>query len=289
MNYFELHIGDFDKATAHLTACEDGIYGRLMRRYYDTEMALTADVKSLQRFVRARSRDEREAVPAMLEEFFVLEADGWHHKRCDEEIARYQEKRAKAQRSANARWNPSDSNANAHAVDMRTHSDGNAHQTPSSKHQATYVKEQPDTPAAPAAPAVSGQFETHVDPKPPQANPAGHAAAALNRAGCKVTSQNPNLIAATAAGVTTEHLLEVYALNPGKPAGYVIAIARREHTERAATVTTGPPRNSAPSKTLTAIQTLMRGTTDGQRAMAERRDQERAGEAALPALGLDPG
>lgn len=91
MNYFEFHIGDYDKATAHLTACEDGIYGRLMRRYYDTETPLPEDVKSLQRFVRARSREEREAVQTVLDEFFVLQSDGWHHKRCDEEIAKYQD------------------------------------------------------------------------------------------------------------------------------------------------------------------------------------------------------
>ena len=91
MNYFELHIGDYDKATAHLTACEDGIYGRLMRRYYDTESPLPDDLKAIQRFVRARARDEKAAVQTVLDEFFVLEADGWHHKRCDEEIAQYQD------------------------------------------------------------------------------------------------------------------------------------------------------------------------------------------------------
>jgi uncharacterized protein YdaU (DUF1376 family) len=132
MNYFELHIGDYEKATAHLTACEDGIYGRLMRRYYDTEAPLPDDLKALQRFVRARTREEKEAVEAILDEFFQLAADGWHHKRCDEEIARYAAKREKAKRSAEARWSQSERNANA----MRTHSEGNAdgmlssHQTP---------------------------------------------------------------------------------------------------------------------------------------------------------------
>lgn len=32
MNYYEHHIGDYDQATAHLTACEDGIYGLTARR-----------------------------------------------------------------------------------------------------------------------------------------------------------------------------------------------------------------------------------------------------------------
>lgn len=148
MNYFELHIGDYEKATSHLTACEDGIYGRLMRRYYDTEAPLPDDLKAIQRFVRARSRDEREAVETVLSEFFVLTADGWHHKRCDEEIGRYNEKREKAKRSAEARWSHFERNANA----MRTHSEGNAHQSPVTSHQAP-DKELPTSSGANAPPA----------------------------------------------------------------------------------------------------------------------------------------
>lgn len=89
MNYFEHHIGDYDEATAHLSACEDGIYSRLIRKYYATEAPLMADVPKLQRLVRARTREEREAVVAVLEEFFRLEADGWHQEKCDEVIAAY--------------------------------------------------------------------------------------------------------------------------------------------------------------------------------------------------------
>src|SRR3546814_1820728 len=94
MNYVELHIGDYEKATAHLTGIEDGISGRLLRRYYDAEGPLVADLKALQRLVRARTRDERGAVENILEEFFYLADDGWHHTRCDEEIDRYQAKRS---------------------------------------------------------------------------------------------------------------------------------------------------------------------------------------------------
>jgi uncharacterized protein YdaU (DUF1376 family) len=92
VNYIELHIGDYDKATAHLTGVEDGMYGRLVRRYYDTEKPLPADVKAIQRLVRARSRDERQAVETVLEEFFQLTSEGYRHGRCDEEIERYREK-----------------------------------------------------------------------------------------------------------------------------------------------------------------------------------------------------
>jgi len=89
VNYFEHHIGDYDEATAHLTACEDGIYSRLIRKYYATERPLIADIAKLQRLVRANSRAEKQAVVDVLEEFFHLEDDGWHQDRCDEVIAAY--------------------------------------------------------------------------------------------------------------------------------------------------------------------------------------------------------
>lgn len=136
MNYYEHHLGDYDKATAHLSACEDGIYCRLIRRYYDTEEAIQDDIKAVQRLVRARSREEKEAVATILGEFFSLSDDGrWHHKRCDFEIAKYQDKQSKARASAQARWNRTDSegNANASPDAMRTDSEGNAHQSPVTK------------------------------------------------------------------------------------------------------------------------------------------------------------
>jgi len=136
MNYYEHHLGDYDKATAHLSACEDGIYCRLIRRYYDTEAPIQNDIKAVQRLVRARTRDEKDAVETVLGEFFALDDDGlWHHKRCDAEIAKYQDKQSKARASAQARWNRTDSvgNANASPDAMRTHTEGNAHQSPDTK------------------------------------------------------------------------------------------------------------------------------------------------------------
>lgn len=92
LNYYEHHIGDFAEATAHLSFVEDAAYSRLIRKYYAQEKPLPADIKAVQRLVGARSKDEREAVENMLQEFFDLQADGWHQARCDAEIARYHEK-----------------------------------------------------------------------------------------------------------------------------------------------------------------------------------------------------
>lgn len=90
MNYFEHHIGDYDEATAHLTACEDGIYSRMLRKYYATEKPLTANLEQLARLVRARTREEKKAVASVATEFFFLGADGaLHQKTCDQVIAAY--------------------------------------------------------------------------------------------------------------------------------------------------------------------------------------------------------
>lgn len=91
MNYFEHHIGDYAEATAHLTFVEDAAYSRMIRKYYATEKPLPADVKAVQRLVGARTKEEREAVATVLEEFFILADDGWHNARCDAEIARFRD------------------------------------------------------------------------------------------------------------------------------------------------------------------------------------------------------
>ncbi len=144
MNYYEHHLGDYLRDTAHLSMVEDGAYRRLLDAYYIKELPLPKAVRDVYRLVRAGSKVERDAVSIVLDEFFSEAADGWRHKRCDTEIARYQDKQAKAKRSAEARWGASkahsDGNANASrthdASDMRTHSDGNALQSPDTRHQS---------------------------------------------------------------------------------------------------------------------------------------------------------
>lgn len=93
----------------------------------------------------------------------------------------------------------------------------------------------------PAAPVDTvAFFECHESPQPTP-NPSAAFAIALSRAGFQVTSLNPDLIAYVEAGGTVLHLQQVASLSDctGKKAGYVIAIARRELTERAKPVVTG--------------------------------------------------
>ena len=90
MNYYEHHLRDYDAATAHLSWDQDLAYARLLRWYYRKERPIPADVDEACRQVRAVTKPQRDAVQAVLQEFFELGEDGWHKDTCDEAIAKYQ-------------------------------------------------------------------------------------------------------------------------------------------------------------------------------------------------------
>jgi uncharacterized protein YdaU (DUF1376 family) len=90
LNYYRLHIGDYLRDTAHLSLLEHGVYARLLQVYYTREAPI-ADAEKY-RLIGARSAEEREAVDAVLIEFFALIDGLWVQDRCDREIADYQSK-----------------------------------------------------------------------------------------------------------------------------------------------------------------------------------------------------
>lgn len=149
MNYYEHHIGDYAEATAHLTFIEDATYSRLIRKYYATEKPLPGDVKLVQRLINARTKEEKNAVVSVLNEFFTLTDQGWRQERCDHEIARFKDKQLKARRSAEGRWQsfpPDESQPEStpnigcvrNATAIRTHC------SPDTKHQSPVTN--PHTP-----------------------------------------------------------------------------------------------------------------------------------------------
>ena len=130
MNFFQDHIGDYAAATAHLSWDEDAAYKRMIHVYYQHEKPLPNENKKIFRLIRAFSKSQQRAVLSVLEEFFILEDDGYHQKRCDEEIRRYHDKCDKAKASATARWGIQKQASERTANDMRTHSEGNANHEP---------------------------------------------------------------------------------------------------------------------------------------------------------------
>lgn len=98
MNYYPHHIGDFDRATRHLTRIERSIYRDLLEVYYDTEIPLTLDQAALCRKVIARTPEEVDAVRDVLAEFFHETPSGWYHDRCEQELESY--RKTNTQKSA---------------------------------------------------------------------------------------------------------------------------------------------------------------------------------------------
>ena len=144
MNYYEHHLGDYAKATGHLTALEHGIYRLLLDWYYANERPIP-DAQA-HRYGKA----SRAEVEPILAEFFVRDGDVWRHNRADREIAAFYEKANKARGAAQARWSgkakpePCERNADA----LQAHTDSNADgmpsrlQTPVSIHQKDQDQEQ---------------------------------------------------------------------------------------------------------------------------------------------------
>lgn len=87
MHYYQHHIGDFIKATARLSDTQSMGYLRLLWMYYDSEKPLKPDAKVLA-FQIGATVEETEM---LLESFFWLAENGWHHTRCDKEIEEYRQ------------------------------------------------------------------------------------------------------------------------------------------------------------------------------------------------------
>jgi len=84
MNYYERHLGDYAKSTAHLTMLEHGAYCLLLDRYYSTERGLPKD--AVHRVARAKSKAEIHAVDAVLSEFFILVDNVYINQRAEDEL-----------------------------------------------------------------------------------------------------------------------------------------------------------------------------------------------------------
>lgn len=92
MRHYAHNIGDYAAATRHLTILEDGVYRRMLDRYYQDEKPLPADEGLVATLVGARTPPERRAVTKVLKYFFTSRDDGFHQSRADREITVYKEK-----------------------------------------------------------------------------------------------------------------------------------------------------------------------------------------------------
>ncbi|MCI1124792.1 YdaU family protein [Stenotrophomonas maltophilia] len=277
MIYFEHHIGDYAAATAHLSLLEDAIYSRLLRRYYLQEEALPADVKQVARLAGARSQEELEAVQAVLDEFFTLTDTGWHNKRADEEIERYQAKQDKARASAAARWNkdamPSDSERIANA--LRTQCEGNALHTPNTN-ISTSLRSVEKTRKRASAPDCPDDVD-------PQTWSDWLALRKAKKAPVTETVLDQARRESRKANLTLTKFLQVWCArgSQGLQADWL------KPNERGGPHL-GPPSPTQPSKTLSAVQRLQ-SLKSNANDLDPQRDFGRLEPVALLGSGPDPG
>ena len=85
MNYYKRHIGDYMKDASHLSLLEHGVYMRLLDVYYTREASIPIDQAA--RLIGVRSKDEKQALSDISNEFFSIQDGYLVHKRCEEEIA----------------------------------------------------------------------------------------------------------------------------------------------------------------------------------------------------------
>jgi len=109
INYYPFHLGDYAAHTAHLEPMEDLAYRRMLDLYYRTEKPLPREIEQIARLIRMKGHEG--AIELVVGEFFEDCSDGWRHARCDAEIAKMQDKQAKAKASAQASVNARSMNA----------------------------------------------------------------------------------------------------------------------------------------------------------------------------------
>lgn len=100
MHYYQHHIGDFIKDTSFLTNEEVGIYLKLLWLYYDTEQPLPNSIFELS--MKVNARDQQDTLVGILEMFFTLRNDQWHHNRCEKEISFYKQQLETASKAGRA-------------------------------------------------------------------------------------------------------------------------------------------------------------------------------------------
>lgn len=110
-------IKAYERKTAHLSMLEHGAYRLMMDHYYKTAAPLPASVEQVHRICRALEEAEQIACTCILHQFFVLEADGWHNIKVDEELSRMAELSGKRSKAAKTRH----SKPPANVVHLHTH------------------------------------------------------------------------------------------------------------------------------------------------------------------------
>lgn len=157
MNYYERHLGDYARDTAHLSMLEHGAYTLLMDRYYATEQGVPTD--QAHRVARARSREEKAAVDTVLAEFFTLVDGVWMQGRIEGEIGKAQERIDAARSNGKKGGRPKKGNPNGNPAETQRVKSGSENET-----QQKALHTPPNHLSEPNGSGASAPSEPKADP-----------------------------------------------------------------------------------------------------------------------------
>jgi len=241
VNFYKHHIGDYAQATGHLSFVEDAAYSRMIRKYYAEEKPLPIEVKAIQRLVGARTKEEKQAVEDVLQEFFTLESDGWRNKRCDAEIERANAQAETNRRIAEEREARKRERINQEAETKRRlfeHESSNA-----SLHESSASREPSQTPDTRHQ---TPELTAHASTDSTTPSPGGLASARMRQAGlADANPSHPKLLALLAEGITLDELGQAAGEAVQKKKGFAYALAVAEGRRRDAA--TAPLPMGSPS------------------------------------------
>lgn len=266
MNYYKRHLGDYAAATRHLSMLEHGAYTLLLDLYYITEKPLPTEERAVYRLVGARSKEEREAVSQVLQEFFELRPDGWHQTRCDEELTAKQAKSERNREIGRRGGRPKKETQTVSESDTQTVAVENPNgfqketQTVSENnpsHKPLAISQEKEESLSPTTASTGCEAPAAVaerDPPPagdylPSTTRHGLLAKLLRQQGIQVAAGNPEFRRWVDAGLTDdEALAAVEAARQAKPAPEPIPwayLARVLTTQRNAAAAGVPRRREA--------------------------------------------
>lgn len=203
---------------------EHGAYGLLLDRYYSTEQGIPAD--QAHRVSRARTKEEKQAVDAVLDEFFTLSGGIWINQRAEEEIAKAQTKIKAAKENGKKGGRPKGKKPGSENETQpkpgglfpgsENETQPKAHQTPDTNHQT---------------PITSNPVDDTQGISPSRA---GAVCVALRAEGlASVNSSHPDLIALLEDGAEIQEFVSAarIAREKGKGFAYVIGIVKGQRAD----------------------------------------------------------
>jgi uncharacterized protein YdaU (DUF1376 family) len=254
MRGFVHHLGDWALATGHLPLLERGAYHALIEAYYAREGPLPASVKDCCVIVGAFMPHERRAVERVIKQFFSIGNDGQlHQKRCDVEITKDRARRTQKSNAAKTRWGTQSAMRNSRELLASTKMGPDLDKLNGYKDARTL----PGTSTNVGERIEDAQRIAHAM-QPNMHNPsvntntkkgaetltekaAQDAAVSARNSGFKIDSQNPQLLAMLAGGITVAEIADAAARGAcqGKPWAWVVAAAVGRHAEPVASFRPG--------------------------------------------------